>query len=213
MYITINLTISSICHKLYFCLYCKTKEVKDFDLLQSTVFGLKKWCHTRLTPGYLEAHGVDPRGADGHPVDVRDSPVVRRLLQQSHTRAGWAAGACRSSMNSSAGQISFLKAVALITYAVEAALDYLCRWGRSWLLMPFRPLLITYAVEAALDYLCRLGRSWLLMPLRPLLITYAIEAALDYLCRLCCSSPVSLRSSLVSLHGSCLQLVRWWLSP
>jgi hypothetical protein len=88
MYIAINLAISNIYHKLYFGLYCKTKVRKDFELLPSTVFGLKKWCHTCLNPGPLEVHGVDPRGADDHPVDVRDSPVVRRLLQQSHTRVG-----------------------------------------------------------------------------------------------------------------------------
>ncbi len=155
MYITINLAISSICHKLYFGLYCKTKDAKDFDLLQSTVFGLKKWCHTRLSPGYLEAHGVDPRSADGSPVDVRDSPVVRRLLQQSHTRAGWAAG----------GLQILHEFVSWSDFVLEGCrLDYLCRWGRSWLLMPLRPLLITYAIEAALDYLCRWGRSWLLLP-------------------------------------------------
>ncbi len=88
-----------------------------------------------------------------------------------------------SSTNSPAGLILFMMDVSLITYAMKAALNYLCREGRSWLLMPWRPLLIIYAVKAALDYLCHEGRSWLLMPWRPLLITYVVKATLEYLCR------------------------------
>ncbi len=132
-------------------------------ILQSTSSWLKKWCH--------EAGGVDPPGAGGYLVDVGDSPVDCHLLKQANMWADWAAGACGSSMI----HPLFMMAVSLITYAVEAALNYLCHWGCSWLLMPLRRLLIIYAAPAhsvyaarasswpydscLLKYICRWGRS------------------------------------------------------
>jgi hypothetical protein len=126
------------------------------------------------------------------------------LLFSSRLKCGQAEpqGACGSSMNSSAGPISIMKAVASITYVVEAALNYLCSWGRSWLLMPLRPLLITYVAPAQsvyaarasswsddgrlLNYMCRWGRSYLLFRwghfhlLVPLRLQLVASAGLGY---------------------------------